>query len=245
MPNRKEDSKELPLTIKILIGIFPFSSLLTLLFQKDIVIKLIKRFLESLMDNTALFYSLILTLCFFGAQFLSGYAFLRDLIPPSNRRERMSKYFYDRLFILTYSLYELFGYLFLYLTALSLSLMFHSIYNLNTTPGKLVISIIAWSFVISYAMGVFYSYLIKKFGSKFTINDKTEAGKFITKFQYQICNLILISSVAITIYGVIEIETISSDQTLFIGLSSLVVGCTCFQAIKSNLTRFFHFSSFK
>src|SRR5690606_32918989 len=102
-----------------------------------------------------------------------------------------------------------------------------------------------YSFVIAYFLGVLIDFLLRKYGRKCIIDDSSFNGKFISNLQNQICNIILVSSVAITIYGVITTEIISVDQSFFIGISSLVIASTFFQTVKSDLTRIFHVSFFR
>lgn len=241
MQDANKISKELHVGWKVLILSAPFLTFLTLfIVNREGAVYAI---LNKLTEDNYWFYILLYSIALFGAQLLSGGLFnkLYNASRPKRISKKILSYIYLRILVLTYSLYEFLGYLGLYLVALSISLIAHSIEHVNSTPGKLSISIVLTSFLLSYLLGVLVDSIIKKF-KKSIIDNNTIVGKFISTSQNQFCNIILVLSVAITIYGIVVDETSSTESSLFMTLSFLVIGSICFQTVKSNLSRFFHLS---
>lgn len=190
---------------------------------------------------------LILTLCvvLFLAQCLSGYAYNKIKVKAEDKK-RLDKILYyigTRLFIVTYSIYELLA--FFILNLLCFSMVLSNNWFEGTVGVSLLYSIIT-TLMIILVFGFLFKWFVIEYLFKmkyrkyyqWKIEERIFEGKLILDIQKQFCNILFILIVVLTYLGIANHDIDESEITLFFGLTTFVISAYTYFIAKSSLFDF-------
>lgn len=225
---------------------------------------------KGLLSGNSTIALICMILGLFVSQLISGYAFNRITRDPEvpltvvKERSKIFKwlniainYFAERLFLLTYALYEFVAYYFFVILVLGHVL---ALFKYDWTRNILATFKIDWKFSINLLIAIMLTLvitfvvggLIKKTLDSRVLNEYTFIGKCIFEkkvakiiydIQNQLCNIAYILILPLTFLSIFGGEVDKGETVLFFALTSLVVASYCFQIGKSKLYDFFFFKS--
>ncbi|ARD48865.1 hypothetical protein [Sporosarcina sp. P33] len=193
----------------------------------------------NILNSGSMFTLLFLAVCFYIAQFLSGFFYNWTTRSP---KKDVFKHVYDCLCIVTYAIYEFAAFLAIYFLVFMCIMQTTALNDIPQLPGAQVFSLIGKSFIITYLIYVISSVafhrFFRAFREKVCIDKSSLAGEFIKTFQASLTHLLSALILVTTFLGILDKPLHPDEHVFFIGLTLILLGGYCFTFYKSDLHLF-------
>ncbi|WP_233190027.1 hypothetical protein [Sporosarcina sp. P35] len=195
----------------------------------------------ALLNSGSMFTLLFLAVCFYIAQFISGFSYNWTI---ESSKKGIFTYLYDRICIVTYAIYEFAAFLAVYFSVFTYIMMTNTLNNIPQLPGTQVFSLIFKSFIFTYLIYVIFSvvfhHFLGSFSKKVCIDKGSAAGNFIKQFQTSFTHLLSALILVTTFLGILDKTLDPNEHVFFIGLTLILLGSYCFTFYKGDLHLFFN-----